>query len=77
MVIGNGLRAPIAGIGLGLGAALLSTRLLSHLMFGIGATDPLTFAGAAGVLALVAAGACLVPAARATRVDPVRALRGE
>jgi putative ABC transport system permease protein len=77
LVIGDGLRAPIMGIALGLGGAAVATRLLSHLMFGIGATDPLTFAGAAALLALVSGVACLVPAARATRVDPVRAIRGE
>jgi predicted permease len=75
LVLRDGLRTPIIGIALGLGAAALATRLLSHLVFGIDTTDPATFLGAAAVLAIVATAACLVPAFRATRVDPIQALR--
>jgi predicted permease len=75
MVLDQGMRMPAAGIAIGLGGALATTRLLSHYLFGISATDPLTFAGVALALSLVAAAACLFPAHRATKIDPVQALR--
>jgi predicted permease len=77
LVIRRGMRMPIIGIVLGLGVAYQLTRVLSHLLFEVGATDPSTFAGVGLVLAAVAAAACYFPARRATRVDPVRALRQE
>jgi len=77
LVMSQGLSMPIAGIAIGLTVAVAVTRIMSHLLFEIGATDPLTFVGVGGVLATVAFAACYLPARQATRVDPVRALRQE
>ncbi|HVQ32272.1 MAG TPA: ABC transporter permease [Vicinamibacteria bacterium] len=76
-VVGYGLGLVGLGIGLGLVGALALSRLMGSLVFGIGATDPLTFAGVALILFAVALMACLLPAGRAVRVDPVVALRYE
>jgi predicted permease len=74
-VVGGALRLAVIGVVIGLVAALVVTRWLGSLLFGVGATDPLTFATIAVVLVVVAAVASLVPARRAARADPSIALR--
>ena len=75
MVLGQGIRLSMAGIGLGAAAALALTRLLSKMLYGVSATDPLTFAAISLLFLLVALAATLIPSWRATRVDPLIALR--
>ncbi|MEP6690597.1 MAG: ABC transporter permease [Gemmatimonadaceae bacterium] len=75
MVVGQGLGLTVIGVVVGVGLAAAVTRVLSSLLFGISATDPATFATVGTVLLLVAALASAIPARRATRVDPVAALR--
>ncbi len=77
MVVGQGARVLAVGVALGLLAAAASTRALQSLLFGIGAIDPITFVGVAGAMVLVGLLAAWVPAWRASRVDPVEAIRGE
>jgi putative ABC transport system permease protein len=76
-VISHGLKLTLAGVAIGLVASVCLTRFLSSLLFGISATDPLTFAAVALSLIVVAIAACYIPARRAMRVDPVIALRHE
>ncbi len=77
LVLGEGMKMAAVGLIVGLLAALGLTRLMAGLLFGVSATDPLTFALVAGLLAIVALAACYIPARRAMRVDPIVALRYE
>jgi ABC-type antimicrobial peptide transport system permease subunit len=75
LVLGQGLAPVLAGIVFGIAGALLLTRFIESLLFGVTATDPVTFAVVSALLAGIAATASYIPARRATRVDPVRVLR--
>ena len=77
LVLRLGFRLIFLGIAIGLAAALVSSRLLTHLLFGVTASDPFTYFAAATVLVLAAAIACYLPARSATRVDPMVVLRYE
>jgi len=77
LVLGRGLRTTVMGIAFGMAAAFALTRAMTSLLYGVTATDPAIFAGVPALLAAVELLACYLPARRATRVDPVEALRGE
>jgi putative ABC transport system permease protein len=77
LAVGQGLKLVLVGIAIGLGAAFLLTRVMSSLLFGVSATDPLTFITISLVLVGVAVLASFIPALRATKIDPMVALRYE
>ncbi|HEU4565103.1 MAG TPA: ABC transporter permease [Gemmatimonadaceae bacterium] len=77
LILRQGLVTAAAGIGIGIAGALLLSRLTTSLLFGVSPVDPLTFTTVAAVIAVVAVAACLVPTRRATRVDPLLAIRAE
>ena len=77
LILRGGLKLAVIGVVIGLAGAFALTRLLQALLFGISATDPLSFVGNAALLLAVATAACLLPAFRATKVDPITALRAE
>jgi ABC-type antimicrobial peptide transport system permease subunit len=77
LVVGRGLALIMTGVGLGVLGAFGLTRLISGLLYGVRATDPLIFVVMPALLALVAMMACYIPARRATKVDPMVALHYE
>jgi ABC-type antimicrobial peptide transport system permease subunit len=77
MVLGQGARLTVVGLGVGIAASLLLTRFLQTQLFNVEPTDPGTIAAVVAFIALVAATACYLPASRATRVDPMVVLRDE
>ncbi len=77
LVVGQGTRTVLIGVLIGVGAALTLTRLIRNQLYGVTAHDPLTFVGVAIVLLVVAVFACYIPARRATKIDPIVALRCE
>ena len=77
LVLGQGLGIALIGIVLGIGGAFALSRVTSSLLYGVSPSDPLTYGAVAVVIALVATAACIVPSHRATRVDPLEAIRAE
>ncbi|HEY3885510.1 MAG TPA: FtsX-like permease family protein, partial [Vicinamibacterales bacterium] len=77
MIVAQGLRLYVGGLAIGLAAALMLSRLIAHVLFGVTPTDPASYAAVVGTLLAVTLLACYVPARRAVRIDPLRALRWE
>jgi putative ABC transport system permease protein len=77
LIVGQGARFAAAGIAVGIAGAFALSRTMAGLLYGVSATDPVTYLALAAVLAAVAVGACAIPARRAVRVDPAVALRAE
>jgi ABC-type antimicrobial peptide transport system permease subunit len=76
MVLAEGLRLTVAGVGVGTAAALVLTRVMVSLIFGVTTYDPMVFAGVALLLGVASLAASLIPAHRATQVNPLTAVRG-
>ena len=76
-IVGQGLKLALTGLGVGLAGSLVLTRALASLLFGVGPTDLTTFGAVAVMVGLVAVVAAFIPARRASRVDPMVALRNE
>ena len=76
-MLGHGVRLTLSGIALGLAFSFAITRLLTTLLFRVSAPDPVTLGGTAALVLLVALLACWIPSRRATKVDPLLALRCE
>jgi putative ABC transport system permease protein len=77
MIVGQGLRLALVGIVIGISGAFALSRVLSRFLYGVAATDPFTYIAVAALLLAVAIAASYVPARRATRIDPMSALRSE
>ncbi len=77
LVVGRGMRLAIIGVVIGAAGSLALSRLIAGFLFGVSATDPITFIGVTAVLAVVSALASYIPARRAAKVDPMLALRHE
>ena len=77
MVVGQGLRLALVGIAVGILGAFALSRILARFLYGVDASDPLTYVTVAGLLLAVALVASYIPAHRATRIDPMSALRAE
>jgi ABC-type antimicrobial peptide transport system permease subunit len=77
LVLAQGCRLTLTGLAIGLALSFALTRFLRAQLFGVTTTDPLTYAGVAILLCIVALSACYIPARRATKVDPMEALRHE
>ena len=75
MVLRQGLTLVLLGLAIGLPASFFVSRLLSTLLFGVGPHDPIAFAGATALLLVAAMAACAAPAIRASRIDPIAAMR--
>jgi ABC-type antimicrobial peptide transport system permease subunit len=77
MILEQGARMALIGVGIGVVASLVLTRFMGSMLYGVRAYDPLTFGGVAFVVTVIATLACLIPASRAAGVDPMVALRYE
>ena len=77
LVLVQGLKVAALGLALGLAGALMLTKLMSSILYGVSSTDVMTFVSVPVLLALVSVVACWIPARRATRVDPIEVLRAE
>jgi putative ABC transport system permease protein len=77
LIIGQGVSLTLFGLGIGLGAAFGLTRLIKSLLYGVSATDPATLVTISTLITIVALCACYLPARKATRIDPLLALRSE